>query len=395
LLAAGVLSAFLGLLQLAQGPHSPLRFFAVTNTTEAVGFFANRNHFAALIYCVLLFAFAWTAEAVSRFQTAPRGNKSAQLSTLVVASFIVLVVLIAAQVMARSRAGLIISMAAIGAGLLLSLPFRSKRASQLSAARIIGAAAAVALIFLMQFGLFRLFQRFEADPLADARIFFARNTLEAANAFLPFGSGLGSFVRVYGLHEKPHDAMANTYANHAHNDILELFLETGWVGPIVAAIAGFWLSVRIVKTWAWSTSGTALIDTTLARASGFLIIFLILHSWVDYPLRTAAMMAVFAFACGLLVEPFASARESQGAALTDGSENGPSPIGGYDQLSPESVSLSVPAPKWSPEETGAGASAQSHIEIPTDSVPKAQRWGQDIKWPEAWQSKSRSPSKPN
>ncbi|MEQ1577776.1 MAG: O-antigen ligase family protein, partial [Hyphomicrobium sp.] len=36
LLAAGVLSAFLGLLQLAQGPHSPLRFFAVTNTTEAV-----------------------------------------------------------------------------------------------------------------------------------------------------------------------------------------------------------------------------------------------------------------------------------------------------------------------------------------------------------------------
>jgi hypothetical protein len=39
-LGVGVLSVVVGLNQLAQGPESPLRFYAQTNPTEAVGFFA-------------------------------------------------------------------------------------------------------------------------------------------------------------------------------------------------------------------------------------------------------------------------------------------------------------------------------------------------------------------
>ncbi|MGH9549530.1 MAG: hypothetical protein ACRD3W_09145, partial [Terriglobales bacterium] len=63
-LAVGVVSAFLGLMQVAQGPTSALRFYQFTNpTTEAVGFFANRNHFAALLYVVLLFTVAWATKA--------------------------------------------------------------------------------------------------------------------------------------------------------------------------------------------------------------------------------------------------------------------------------------------------------------------------------------------
>src|SRR6202050_2329500 len=60
--AFGVASAFLGLLQIAQGPASRLRFFAVTNLSEAVGFFANRNHFAGFLYVVLLFAAVWAID---------------------------------------------------------------------------------------------------------------------------------------------------------------------------------------------------------------------------------------------------------------------------------------------------------------------------------------------
>ena len=58
-LAVGLLSVLMGLIQVAQGEKSPLRFFEFTNSTEAVGFFANRNHFAALIYCLMLFALRW------------------------------------------------------------------------------------------------------------------------------------------------------------------------------------------------------------------------------------------------------------------------------------------------------------------------------------------------
>ena len=61
-IAVGIVSVFVGLIQVAQGEQSPLRFFEITNPTEAVGFFANRNHFAALLYCLMLFAVAWTVQ---------------------------------------------------------------------------------------------------------------------------------------------------------------------------------------------------------------------------------------------------------------------------------------------------------------------------------------------
>src|SRR5262245_3564986 len=55
LLGIGIVSVFVGLSQVAQGPQSVLRFFQITNQGEAVGFFANRNHFAALLYALTLF----------------------------------------------------------------------------------------------------------------------------------------------------------------------------------------------------------------------------------------------------------------------------------------------------------------------------------------------------
>ena len=75
LLAVGVVGAFLGLLQVAQGPTSPLRFYQFTNLTEAVGFFANRNHFAALAYALILIAAAWTVNAGSTVNAALKGEK--------------------------------------------------------------------------------------------------------------------------------------------------------------------------------------------------------------------------------------------------------------------------------------------------------------------------------
>ena len=103
----GVVSVFVGLIQVAQGQESPLRFFQITNPSEAVGFFANRNHFAALIYVLMLFAVAWTVHAA----TAVNFNQSRILSDTApllgaIAGFTVLVILFAGEAMARSRAGL-------------------------------------------------------------------------------------------------------------------------------------------------------------------------------------------------------------------------------------------------------------------------------------------------
>ena len=54
ILGLGAVSLLLGFLQMTQGPASDLRFYEVTNPSEAVGFFANRNHFAALLNVTLI-----------------------------------------------------------------------------------------------------------------------------------------------------------------------------------------------------------------------------------------------------------------------------------------------------------------------------------------------------
>ena len=49
-------------------------------------------------------------------------------------------------------------------------------------------------------------------------------------------------------------------------------------------------------------------DPNLARAAVLVVIIMVVHSIVDYPLRTAALAAVFAFACALLIPPQDSER---------------------------------------------------------------------------------------
>jgi len=71
MLAVGAVSVVLGFGQVAEGPASPLRFFANTNPSEAVGFFPNRNHFAALLYVMILLAAAWASDSATRMLAAP------------------------------------------------------------------------------------------------------------------------------------------------------------------------------------------------------------------------------------------------------------------------------------------------------------------------------------
>jgi len=301
-LAIGLISVFLGLLQVAQGPFSPLRFFATTNASEAVGLFANRNHFAALIYALILIAACWTTDAVFRARTSfKRKVNNTTAVAAVVMTVAIIVVLLSAEAMARSRAGLALTiLALIGAFALAWKEWR--RVSRSTAGLVMGGFALICL-FVAEFTLYRIMERFAIDPLADSRIPFARNTFTAAMEFMPFGSGIGSFVPVYGMYERPGDTIINAFANHAHNDFLEICLEAGGLGIVLAVVFTVWLTKRSLEIWRSSAFGSRNIDLWLARSATIIVFLLAIHSFVDYPLRTAAVMAVTAFACGLLVAP--------------------------------------------------------------------------------------------
>ena len=215
--------------------------------------------------------------------------------------FVAIVMLIGAQLSTGSRTGLALTIAVLLGIYLMSL--RQRLGSSKVAGRLLLSAASLAVVFAAQFALYTILERLGADPLKDGRIPFARNTIEAARAYLPFGSGVGTFVPVYQQFEKPRDATAS-YANHAHNDALQLLLEAGLPGLVVAGAFFVWFALRAAVAWRRRSDGDLpSIDAGIAQAATLAVLMLLIHSLFDYPLRTAALMSVFAFACGLLVPP--------------------------------------------------------------------------------------------
>jgi O-antigen ligase len=82
--------------------------------------------------------------------------------------------------------------------------------------------------------------------------------------------------------------------NHAHNDWLELLLETGIAGVLLAAAFLGWWGLRVRAVWRAEERDPFAQAAVIASAA------MLLHSIVDYPLRTAALSAVFAACLGLM-----------------------------------------------------------------------------------------------
>ena len=293
ILGVGLLSVVLDLAQMSGGPGSTLRFYSFTNRDQAVGFFANRNHNAALLYACIPFATAWIAGALFDRRQARR--------IILVAMVVLYAAALLGIGLTRSRAGLVLCAAAAFAsiGLAWSVAGRGRLRAKLLWPLL--AANLAGLVLAFQFGFVALAQRLETDSvLADIRWQIAGVSLDAVRESLPFGTGLGTFQEVYAAREQP-EMLQEAYVNHAHDDWLELTLEAGV--PAVVLMSAFlgWFGWRQFSVWRPSSRSPSTLDAGIARAGGIVAALLLVHSALDYPLRTVALMTLFAFACGTLL----------------------------------------------------------------------------------------------
>lgn len=376
-LGIGIVAAFVGLVQVAQGSSSPLRFFAFTNENEAVGFFANRNHFAALLYVLLLYGAAWATDvafAIGSWSEIRR-LETPSIAALTATS-LTLVILIAAETITRSRAGLGLMIVGMFGAFALATADRRRQAGGAAIKLILGATIVAALL-AVQFALYRILDRFSLDPLESARPVFVHNTITAALAYMPFGSGFGTFVSVYPMFEPRQDIFPYIYANHAHNDVLEVWLEGGAVAIILVVLFVIWLGLRFRQFWWRPPANVRSIDVLLARAATIAIALIIAHSFVDYPLRTDAMMAVLAFSCALLIEPIHGGQPTTSPAMLAESE----PSHESAPALPLPVSSVPVADPWPvPAQAASQAADNPPVRQP------AERWGEGIAWPEQWRN---------
>ena len=298
-LAAGIvafafISVLVGLAQLGQGNESPLRFYSVTNASEAVGFFANRNHYAALLYSALPLAAA--------FAVGFANDRRREIWVVLALCLLVFASLLLGLGMARSRAGVGLAVLA-GLGSFALAVTGPKKGTQKRANRLISLAGLAGVILVLQFASVGIMQRFEKDVADDLRWEFATTTFEAALDFMPFGTGFGTFEDVYRMYEELGQLYV-AYVNHAHDDYLEALLEGGVpaVGLLVAFLV--WFAIAAVRCWRpTSARPESTLDRSLPKAATLIVLLLLLHSAVDYPLRTTALSTLFAFACGLMISP--------------------------------------------------------------------------------------------
>ena len=283
IVAVTLASVAIGALQVIGGSSAYL--YRVTNYGVAVGFFANANHNATLLLVCIPFLAALQATLLKRSGSQ---RSASAIRLLVGAAYAIILV------------GLLInsSLAGIGLGVPVALgswlAFGNQRPALrrgIVVATVVLSLAAVVTIVVGPFGN-NLFGTQTSNVELSRQTSFAL-TLRAARDYFPVGSGTGSFQPVYHMQE-PLGSVTTTFMNHAHSDWIELLLETGLVGIAFAALFLAWWIVRVRAIW------RAEEPDPFAQAAVIATAAIMLHSVVDYPLRTAALSAVFAICIGLM-----------------------------------------------------------------------------------------------
>jgi O-antigen ligase len=271
--AMAAASLALGALQTAG--DGALTLYRTSHEGLPLGLFINRNHQADFLLIGILIGCALSSGI------ADAGPRTILFGTIVVAG--------AAGVIAtESRTGfLLLPIAILGALTMLPRP-RIGRTALAGGAAV---AALAAYLVGASAGTGRVLARFQAD--ADARFGYWPDSFHAAMLYWPWGSGLGTFDPVYRAIEDL-NLVGPTYANHAHNDYLELLVETGILFlPLLAAFLVLLGRLAFRKGVAEAQSST--------RAALLSMLVLLLHSAVDYPLRMIGLLTLFGYLSALAI----------------------------------------------------------------------------------------------
>ena len=286
LVAALVLGAFVsvavGVLQVTTGGAS-WYFYPISNFGTATGVFANSNHMGALMLVTIPFVTALAADHWTRLRSA---NARSLIVALAVGGAVVLGMGI---VVNGSLAVLLLGIPVAVASTIMLLrlsPGRLRRGLALVVFLLIAGAAATG--FLVK-------DRASSGDTASvaARVEIWGKTLDAVGDHWITGTGAGTFQPIYHRYEEP-ATISRTFVNHAHNDYLQTALEAGIPGILLLLAFLLWWARAATLVW------TSREPAYFAKAASIAAATLLLHSFVDFPLRTASLIAVMAMCLSLM-----------------------------------------------------------------------------------------------
>ena len=290
LIAGAMAGVLLGILQVSSPVHeeSPWYFYKVSNFGVATGFFANSNHMADLLLVTIPFLAALGAMLRGRSKDARARNVGLILS----GSGLLLAII--GLLLNQSLAGYGLGVPVVLASLLILFGISGRWIGAALVAIGLAGIGAIALLWTSPIG--TQLDEFGAGTSVTSRRQIAASSLTLAGEFAPLGSGLGTYPKIYQRTEDP-AKVDGTYINHAHNDYLELAVETGVPGILLILVALLWWGMAIWRMLQSKAPDHFAVAGAVASA------VVLMHSMVDYPLRTAAISAVFAMSLALIIQP--------------------------------------------------------------------------------------------
>ncbi len=237
------------------------------------GFFENENHLAALFYISVPIIIVLARRIGISFLEVP-----------------VLAILVGFQFVIGSRAGL----ALIILSIVMSYAVLTERKRISVGLSVLGVTVGCYLAWH-----FAPEWWSTGGPLS--RSVFSERALQAALDHFPTGVGFGNFQLIYPSYESA-AIIVSEYVNHAHNDYLELFLE----GSLFAAMLILAYFILLARRW---FSGRM---SDMQKAALLGLIFVLIHSLVDYPLRTLSLGVVFAVLNAITFSSLSKSVKNQG-----------------------------------------------------------------------------------
>lgn len=286
-IGVGVASAVLGIVQFSGGASSPANLYSYSLPVPN-GWFANRNHHAVFLACVLVLIATWL-----QFPVQSHRHRLWRYALAGLAAFLLLAVVIATG----SRTGTLLAVAALIYAAAVTLHSLGKLTRRNALALLAGVAAALMLVGVMLLsGRAVAFTRlFAFDAEAEQRVRAFPTLITMLRDFMPVGSGFGSFDPVFRMYE-PDALLHPGYFNHAHNDWLELGITGGLPALLVLILFALWFATRLVRSFRLPTSSAV----QCARAGGVILLVLGAASISDYPMRAPLLAAFLALACAWL-----------------------------------------------------------------------------------------------
>lgn len=286
-MAVAVVNILVALVQAALGPKTGLNFYGTATQKMSTGLFASQNHYPAILYVTIPFCFALARRA--------RERQHATLLVVIPALVAAVCFLVLGGLLSQSRAGIALTFLSLLISVVVFRPAASQRRWVSGAALLI---AIIPLLYVVDRYFGRIYARLDANPMDDYRRTIFATTIDAIYKNLPLGTGFGSFVDVYQIHEIS-DKLIPPFINAAHNDYLQIALEGGIAGALLIVVFLLWYIMKVVGL-IMGHDGSGRYEKPAAAIAIFLVL---LHSLVEYPLHTGALAAVFAVFCAFLIDP--------------------------------------------------------------------------------------------